>query len=62
MKKCGVFNLIWTVTSTTEPLVKASADMFKNLALQRILDQDLLQKFWSLTADQDLRVEVFMIL
>ena len=34
MKDCGVFNLIWTISTTSESLVKASADMFKKLAQQ----------------------------
>ena len=62
MKDCGVFNLIWTISTTNESLVKASADMFKKLAQQQILDLDLMSKFWSLTGEQYLRVEVFKIL
>ena len=62
MKDCGVFNLIWTISTTSESLVKASADMFKKLAQQQILDLDLMSKFWSLTGEQYLRVEVFKIL
>ena len=46
MKECGAFKLIWDRSSTIDKLVFASADIFKKLAQQQILDGELLNDFW----------------
>ena len=62
MKECQVFKLIWVIERTSRDLVVASADIFKKLAQEQILDDDLMRMFWQLTKDKYLKNDVFRIL
>ena len=62
MKECQVFNLIWAIDKTSIDLVVASADIFKKLSQEQVLDEDLMRAFWQLTKDKYLKNEVYRIL
>ena len=62
MKQCGAFNFIWGKQNTNIDIIKTSATIFKKLAEQQVLDDELMMKFWDLSTDKYYKPDVFRIL
>ena len=57
-----VFNILWDPRRTHQELVKQSNQIFKELARQQLLKDDLMGAFWHLGSDNSYKDAVFKIL
>ena len=62
MKQCGAFNFICGQQNTKIEIIRTSATIFKKLAEQQVLDDELMMKFWDLSTDKYYKPDVFRIL
>ena len=57
----GVFDILWEAKKTHVQLVQRSNEIFKVLPKEKLLTQELLERFWSLTRS-DYKTEVLKII